>query len=112
MFDDLVLSGKVKKTHKSWTVLLSTAVQALILGVMILIPLIYTEALPKALLTTFLVAPPPPPPPPPPAQPVKVIARPKIIPVSTMTAPKQIPKNIEVVKDEAPDLAGADGGFG
>jgi periplasmic protein TonB len=112
MFDDLVLSGKTKKTHKSWTVLLSSVVQALILAVMILIPLIYTEALPKALLTTFLVAPPPPPPPPPPAQPVKVIARPKIIPASTMTAPKQIPKNIEVVKDEAPDLAGADGGFG
>jgi protein TonB len=112
MFDDLVLSGKTKKTHKSWTVLLSTIVQALILGVMILIPLIYTEALPKTLLTTFLVAPPPPPPPPPPAAaPVKVI-RPKIIPTQTMTAPRVIPKNVAIVKDEAPDLAGVDGGFG
>jgi len=112
MFDDLVLSGKTKKTHKSWTVLLSSVVQALILGVMILIPLIYTEALPKALLTTFLVAPPPPPPPPPPAAaPVKVI-RPKIIPTQTMTAPRVIPKNVAIVKDEAPDLAGVDGGFG
>lgn len=112
MFDDLVLSGKVKKTHKSWTVLLSTLVQALILGVMILIPLIYTEALPKTLLTTFLVAPPPPPPPPPPAQPVKVIARPKIIPSQSTVAPRVIPKNVTIVKDEAPDLAGVDGGFG
>src|SRR5271163_1561214 len=112
MFDDLVLSGKTKKTHKSWTVLLSSVVQALILGIMILIPLIYTEALPKALLTTFLVAPPPPPPPPPPAAaPVKVI-RPKIIPAQTMTAPRVIPKNVAIVKDEAPDLAGVDGGFG
>jgi periplasmic protein TonB len=112
MFDDLVLSGKTKRTHKSWTVLLSTIVQGLILGIMILIPLIYTEALPKTLLTTFLVAPPPPPPPPPPAAaPVKVI-RPKIIPTQTMTAPRVIPKNVAIVKDEAPDLAGVDGGFG
>ncbi len=110
MFDDLVLSGKAKKTHKSWTVLLSTIVQGLVLGVMVLIPLIYTEALPKTLLTTFLVAPPPPPSPPPPAAaPVKVI-RPKIIPTQTMTAPTRIPKNIAVVQDEAPDISGV-GGF-
>ena len=31
---------------------------------MILIPLIYTEALPKGMLNTFLAAPAPPPPPP------------------------------------------------
>src|ERR1700678_687028 len=112
MFDDLVLSGKVKKTHKSWTVALSFGIQFLILAVMILIPLIYTEALPKQLLTTFLVAPPPPPPPPPPAAPVKVIARPKITPTQSTVPPRVIPKNIEVVKDEAPDVAGGDGGFG
>jgi protein TonB len=113
MFDDLVLSGKTKRTHKSWTVLLSTIVQALILGVMILIPLIYTEALPKTLLSTFLVAPPPPPPPPPPAAaPVKIV-RPKIIPTQSTVAPRVIPKNVEIVKDEAPDLAGGvEGGFG
>src|SRR5277367_376471 len=113
MFDDLVLSGKTKRTHKSWTVLLSTLVQALILGVMILIPLIYTEALPKTLLSTFLVAPPPPPPPPPPAAaPVKIV-RPKIIPTQSMVAPKVIPKTVAMIKDEAPDIAGgADGGFG
>lgn len=111
MFDDLVLSGKSKPTHKRWTVILSTVVQGVILGIMILIPLIYTEALPKQLLNTFLVAPPPPPPPPPPAAaPVKVI-RPKIIPTQSMVAPKVIPKTIAIIKDEAPDLAGGiDGG--
>jgi len=110
MFDDLVLSGKMKKTHKSWTVLLSTIVQSLILGVMILIPLIYTEALPKGMLNTFLVAPAPPPPPPPPAAPVKVV-RPRIVQPQRMVAPTVIPKKIEVVKDEAPDI-GAEGGIG
>ena len=40
--------------------------EVIIVGVLVLIPLIYTQALPKAQLMTFLAAPPPPPPPPPP----------------------------------------------
>ena len=72
MFDQLVISSaNPTKTHKSWTVALSAIVQTAILGIMILIPLIYTEALPKGMLNTFLVAPAPPPPPPPPQPVVK-----------------------------------------
>ena len=68
MFDDLVVSSaNPKGTNKSWTVAVSAIIQACLLGILILIPLIYTEALPKQMLTTFLVPPPPPPPPPPPA---------------------------------------------
>ena len=67
MFDDLVVSSaNPQRTNKPWTVALSFLIQFGIVIVMILIPLIYTEALPKQMLTTFLVAPPPPPPPPPP----------------------------------------------
>ena len=46
-----------------------------LVGVLVLIPLLFTEALPKTQLMTFLVAPPPPPPPPPPpaATPIKVV---------------------------------------
>ena len=67
MFDELVESSVVrKKTNTGWAVILSTIVQVSVLLVLILIPLIYTQALPKAMLTTLLVAPPPPPPPPPP----------------------------------------------
>src|SRR5271163_292334 len=67
MFNDLVISGaNSTKTNKSWTVLVSTIIHAAILGILILIPLIYTEALPKGMLATFIVPPPPPPPPPPP----------------------------------------------
>src|ERR1035441_10388482 len=79
---------------------------------MILIPLIYTEALPKGLLNTFLVAPAPPPPPPPPAAPVKAIVRPRIITPQRMVAPTVMPKAVAMVKDEAPDVAGVEGGFG
>jgi protein TonB len=66
MFNELQESTLVKKnTNKRWTVVLSTLVQTVILGVLVLIPLIHTEALPQKMLAILLVAPPPPPPPPP-----------------------------------------------
>ena len=76
MFEDsLIESGGKLKTKRGWTSIVSFAIQIMIIGVMVLIPLIFTEALPKQQLMTFLVAPPPPPPPPPPpaAAPVKVV---------------------------------------
>jgi periplasmic protein TonB len=103
----------VGKSTKPWTVVVSATVQAMILGILILIPLIYTEALPKGFMNTFLVAPAPPPPPPPPAAPVKVVhAPPRIIPLNKMVAPTVIPKKVEVVHDAAPDMAGVEGGIG
>jgi len=111
MFDQLVVSSvHGTKTHKSWTVALSATVQVGILVVLVLIPLIYTEALPAGFASTFLVAPAPPPPPPPPAAAVKTV-RPKFIQPQRMVAPTVIPKKVEIVKDEAPDV-GAVGGFG
>src|SRR6202161_135043 len=109
MFNQLVVSGEQEGTHKRWTVATSFGVQLIIVGIMILIPLIYTQALPKGMLNTFLVAPPPPPPPPPPA-PKVVKAPPKIIPMSRVVAPTVIPRNIAVVKDEAPTMYVNDGG--
>jgi periplasmic protein TonB len=112
MFDQLVISSQgVNRTNKRWTVLFSTAVQFAIIGVMILIPLIYTEALPKSMFSEFLVAPPPPPPPPPPAQPVKVV-RPRIIQPQRMVAPTVIPKKIEMIKEAAPDVSLGESAFG
>lgn len=101
MFNQLVVSGDREGTHKPWSVALSAALQVLIIGVFVLIPLLYTEALPKGMLNTFLVAPAPPPPPPPP-QPQVVKVAPKVINLQKMVAPTVIPKNIAVVKEEAP----------
>jgi protein TonB len=103
MFDDLVISSVVpKRTNKSWTVAISFIIQGFIVVVLILIPLIYTEALPKQLLTTFLVAPAPPPPPPPPAAAVQRIVKPvaRIIQQGKMMAPTVIPKKVEMIKEE------------
>ncbi|HEX2711937.1 MAG TPA: hypothetical protein VHM88_06905, partial [Candidatus Acidoferrales bacterium] len=110
MFDELVECNAIpKKTNKPWTVAVSTVVQVGLLGILILIPLIYTEALPKTMLTTLLVAPPPPPPPPPPpaATPVKVI-KPvaRLIQAGKLVAPKAIPKEVNIIKEQElpPDM--------
>jgi periplasmic protein TonB len=114
MFDQLVVSSaKGNKTNKPWTVALSATVQFVILGILILIPLIYTEALPNGMLNTFLVAPAPPPPPPPPAAAVKEVVRPRIVQPEKMVAPTVIPKKVVIEKDAAPDVgAGVAGGVG
>ncbi|HEX4068024.1 MAG TPA: TonB family protein [Acidobacteriaceae bacterium] len=108
MFSQLIVSGKsAPSPRRSWSVLVSVALQALLIGTMILIPLIYTEALPKAMLSTFIVAPAPPPPPPPPMAAVKVkqVKLAQVIETNPVT-PTVIPKKIEVEKDQAaPDVA-------
>ena len=76
MFEDsLIESGGRLKTKRGVTTFLSFGLQIALVGVLVLIPLLFTEALPKTQLMTFLVAPPPPPPPPPPpaATPIKVV---------------------------------------
>jgi len=103
MFEELVESSPTKKkTNKSWTFVLSVTVQSIVLGVMILIPLIYTEALPKTMLTTLLVAPPPPPPPPPPPAAITKVVRPmkKLIEAGKLVAPKVIPKQVTIIEDK------------
>jgi protein TonB len=112
MFEDsLVESGGKLKTKRGMTTMLSFVLQIVALGIMILIPLIYTEALPKGQLTTFLVAPPPPPPPPPPAAAVQVH---KVVEVQdqVLRQPTKIPQKVAVIKDEepAPVNAGVTGG--
>ncbi|HEV2420827.1 MAG TPA: TonB family protein [Candidatus Acidoferrales bacterium] len=109
MFDQLVESTNKSKTNKVWSFWLSVGIQALVLFILILIPLIYTNALPAMLSTTFLAAPPPPPPPPPPPAVVHVKVQPKVF-QSKFEAPTVIPKKIEkIVQQPQPDV-GVTGG--
>jgi len=114
MFDELVESTTGgKKSNTGWGMIVSAIVQSLILGILILIPLIYTQALPKAFLTTLLVAPPPPPPPPPPLEAmVKVKPVVKLIQGNKLLAPRAIPKEVTIIREAAPppDL-GVQGGL-
>lgn len=101
MFEQTFVEG-VGKTNRTWTVMLSFLAQLLAIGIGILIPMIYFDALPKTQLTSFLVAPPPPPPPPPP--PAAVVKMVKVIPrqfdAGRLMAPKTVPKNIAMIKEE------------
>src|SRR5882672_10974323 len=115
MFEDsLIESGGKLKTKRLATSVISFFGQFLLLGVLILIPLIYTEALPKTQLMTFLVAPPPPPPPPPPpaAAVVKVVKIQSDLVNGQLRAPTKIPEKVQMIKEEEapPAMAGVMGG--
>jgi protein TonB len=115
MFEDsLIESGGRLRTKRGATTLLSFILQVLLVGVLILIPLIYTEALPKQQLMTFLVAPPPPPPPPPPpaAVPIKVVKQIQSdISNGQLRTPTKIPEKVQMIKEEeAPPPVMASGG--
>jgi len=103
-----------QKDQQAWTVVMSMLLQAGFLAVLILIPLIYTEALPKASLATLLIAPPPPPPPPPPPAAAPVVhVKPQVhlMDAGKLVAPKVIPKDIKIIKEDAePDPMGVSGG--
>jgi len=107
MFEQTFVEGG-NATRKSTSVLVSFAIQIGLVIVAVIIPLIYYEALPKTTFASMLQAPPPPPPPPPPpaAAPVKVV---KVVPrqfdAGRLMAPKTIPKDIAVIKEEELPMA-------
>jgi len=115
MFEDsLIESGGRLRTKRGATTLFSFILQVMLIGLLILIPLLYTEALPKQQLMTFLVAPPPPPPPPPPpaAAPVKVVKQIQSDLVNgQLRTPTKIPEKVQMIKEEeAPPPVMATGG--
>jgi protein TonB len=117
MFEDsLIESGGRLKTKRGWTSIVSFAIQMMIIGVMVLIPLIFTEALPKGQMMFLLVAPPPPPPPPPPAAaPVHVVKQIQSDIVNgELRTPTKIPKKVleNLKEDEAPPQMAAVGVVG
>src|SRR5207302_5386957 len=104
MFEDsLIESGGRLKTKRGATTTISFVLQALLVGVLVLLPLIFTEALPKQQLMTFLVAPPPPPPPTPPpaATPVRVVKQIQSELVNgQLRTPTKIPQKVQMIKEE------------
>src|SRR5438270_10277410 len=114
MFEDsLVESAGRIRTQTRWTTSVSFLVQACVVGFLILLPLIYTEALPSRLLNSMVVAPPPPPPPPPPAQPqIQHVQHVSEIVNGALRTPSKIPKKIQMIKEEEspPPSSGVMGG--
>src|SRR5271155_5109431 len=103
MFEDSLLeSGGRLKTKRGRTTTFAIILEIAVIGIMVLIPLIFTEALPKQQLMTFLVAPPPPPPPPPPpAAVVKVVKQIQTDIVNgALRTPTKIPQKVQMIKEE------------
>jgi periplasmic protein TonB len=104
MFEDsLIESGGRLRTKRGATTLVSFILQVALVGVLVILPLVFTEALPKQQLMTFLVAPPPPPPPPPPAAatPIKTV---KVVQTDIINGqlrtPTKIPEKVQMIKEE------------
>ena len=118
MFEDTLIETQNRfKTHRKATTLISVLLEALLVGVFVLVPLIFTQALSTEKLTTMLVAPPPPPPPP---SATKVTSsEPKPVTKADITpdeirVPTKIPTKIVETQEQAsaaaPSVTGVVGG--
>jgi periplasmic protein TonB len=115
MFEDSTFDsgGRNKSKSRYWMVVTFITNGSIIL-LLVLIPLIYPEALPKAAMQMALVAPPPPPPPPaPPAAAAPAAAAVHAVHAQSemmnnqLTAPTRIPHTIKMVAGkEAPPSSG------
>lgn len=115
MFSDSLLEFGVQRKRKFFATTTSLIVNCLAIVAMLIIPLAFPEALPKAQLLTFLVAPPPPPPPPPPAaaevQHVVRQIQTDMLNTGALRTPTKIPQKIQMIKEEeAPPPMPASGG--
>ncbi len=108
MFEDsLIESGGKLKDKRAITTTISFIFQLCLIAFLVLVPLLYTEALPKAQLMTFLVAPPPPAPP---AAAVKVVHVVQTnLDEGRLRTPTKIPTKIEMIAEEAPAISGVVG---
>jgi protein TonB len=118
LFNDILLDSSVETKRRTWTTLASIVFQLSLIGILVLLPLWFTEVLPTQQLITFLVAPPPPPPPPPPAVSQASVA--KAVKVSSniveahLSTPSRIPTKVQMIKEDvgAPPPSLTDGVVG
>jgi len=115
MFSDSLLEFGPQRRRKAFATTTSFILNSLFIGIMLIVPLMFTESLPKAQLLTFLIAPPPPPPPPPPAaaavQRIVHQIQTDMLNTGQLRTPTRIPQRVEMIKeDEAPPPMAATGG--
>jgi protein TonB len=110
--DSLIESTNRIKTSRGKATVVSFIIQIAIVSFLVLIPLIFVEALPAKQMVTELAAPPPPPPPPPPAAAAVAKAAPVVkeqLNPNELHTPTKIPKQIvktqEVASAAAPSNA-------
>lgn len=116
MFSDSLLEFGGLRKRKALATTTSFILNVLMVSLLLITPLVFTQSLPKAQLLTFLVAPPPPPPPPPPAAAQQVQRVLKQIQTDMLSSgqlrtPSRIPQKVQMIKEEeAPPPMPATGG--
>lgn len=115
MFSDSLLEFGPQRKRRFFATTTSFLLNILALGLLLAVPLMFTETLPKAQLLTFLTAPPPPPPPPPPAaaavQRIVHQIQTDMLSSGQLRTPSRIPQKVQMIKeDEAPPPMAATGG--
>jgi protein TonB len=109
-FDSLLDLTSRERRRRSFATTVSFVFQCLVVGMLLIVPLMFTEALPTQELLTFLVAPPPPPPPPPPvAVPAARVVQTNMLSTGQLRTPTRIPQRVEMIREEEappPALAG------
>lgn len=127
MFEDATFesTGRIRTRSRRWMIA-TFALNGSVLTALILIPLIYPEALPRRLMISLISAPPPPAAPTPPrTEPVRAFhGRSELTPLG-LNVPRQIPNLIPtdngperaeavgpISMDQGPGIVGADNPFG
>ena len=114
LFSDSLLQYSGQKSRQTFATFISFLFQCFLLGILLLLPLYFTQELPRSQLLTFLVAPPPPPPPPPPAaaQAARIMKaiQSEVLSTGGLRTPTRIPQKIEMIKEEEAPIPISAGG--
>lgn len=114
MFEDSLFASTARPNpRRGWTAIFSFAAQAMVLGVFVLLPLLYTDALPVSRLRSYVEIPPPPGRSAPPPQRALQNVRPRSAEIrdNVLFQPHTIPPRIARIVDR-PEDASADTGPG
>lgn len=99
--DSFCDSGWSTRSHRGWTTLASFALQALVVGCLLILPLLYTQGLPRlTLLVPQLLAPAPPPSPAPPPRIASSAVRSNMMGIR-LVSPSQIPPTVNMLTETA-----------
>jgi len=114
--DSLLDSSRRDKRRRRAATGFSFVFQCLLIGILLIVPLMFTQALPTQQLLTFLVAPPPPPPPPPPAAQAAAVIRQvqsDVLTSGQLRTPSRIPQQVQMIREEeAPPMLSTGGVVG
>jgi periplasmic protein TonB len=113
--DSLLETTSGQRRQRIWVTVFSSVLQCLLVGVIVILPLWYTEVLPPQELLTMLTAPPPPPAPPSPPPTSAVPKAPRAvgnIANGMLMAPSRIPAKILMIKEPEPPALGGIGVIG